>query len=83
MLSFVAPRHLHATSRSPPHVMPEGVIVPQQLNFLDRAAPKPHVWEQLNDEQRANVIDTMARVIRQAAVPMTTATTDKQEKAHD
>ena len=60
-----------------------GVIVPQQLNFLDRPAPEPRVWERLNDEQRATVIDTMARVIRKAAVPTTNTTTNKQEKIHD
>ena len=57
--------------------------MPQQLNFLDRPAPEPHVWERLNDEQRTTVIDTMARVIRKAAVPLTTVTTDEQEKKHD
>ena len=57
--------------------------MPQQLNFLDRPAPEPHVWERLNDEQRTTVIDTMARVIRKAAVPLTKVTTDEQEKKHD
>ena len=57
--------------------------MPQQLNFLDRPAPEPHVWERLNEEQRTTVIDTMARVIRKAAVPLTKVTTDEQEKKHD
>ena len=57
--------------------------MPQQLNFLDRPAPEPHVWERLNEEQRTTVIDTMARVIRKAAVPLTKVTTDEQEKQHD
>ena len=84
MLSSVAPRHRRVTSHSPPHLMPkERVIVPQQLNLLDRPAPEPHVWERLNEEQRTTVIDTMARVIRKAAVPLTKVTTDEQEKRHD
>ena len=57
--------------------------MPQQLNFLDRPDLEPHVWERLNDEQRTTVIGTMARVIRKAAVPLTTVTTDEQEKKHD
>ena len=57
--------------------------MPQQLNFLDGPAPAPHVWERLNEEQRTTVIDTMARVIRKAAVPMTNVTQDEQEKTHD
>ena len=57
--------------------------MPQQLNFLDRPAPEPHVWERLNEEQRTTVIDTMARVIHKAAVPLTKVTTDEQEKKHD
>ena len=57
--------------------------MPQQLNFLDGPAPEPHVWERLNEEQRTTVIDTMARVIRKAAVPMTNIAQDAQEKKHD
>ena len=57
--------------------------MPQQLNFLDRPAPEPQVWEQLNDEQRTIVIDTMARIIRKAAVPTTHAMTDQPEKIDD
>ncbi len=57
--------------------------MPHQLNFLDGPAPDSPVWEQLIDEQRTTVIDTMARVIRKAAVPTTTATTDPQEKIDD
>ena len=55
-----------------------GVIVPQQLNFLDRPDLEPRVWERLNDEQRTTVIDTIARVIRKAAVPTTIPTTDNE-----
>jgi hypothetical protein len=57
--------------------------VPQQLNLLDRPAPEPRVWERLTDEQRAPVIDTMARLIGKATVPTTTTTTDHQEETHD
>ena len=45
--------------------------MPQQLNLLDGPAPESPVWDRLNEEQRTTVIDTMARVIRKAAVPMT------------
>lgn len=57
--------------------------MPQQLNLLDGPAPEPHVWERLNEEQRTTVIDTMARVIGKAVVPMTDVTPDDQEKKHD
>jgi hypothetical protein len=59
------------------------VIVPQQLNFLDPPTLEPAVWERLNEQQRTTVIDTMARVIRKAAVPMTDVTPDDLEKKHD
>jgi hypothetical protein len=48
--------------------------VPHQLNLLDRAAPQPEVWDQLNDAQRTTVIDTMARLIGKAIVPTTRTT---------
>jgi hypothetical protein len=57
--------------------------VPQQLTFLDRPAPEPHIWERLNEEQRATVVDTMARVIRKAAMPTTDGTPDDKEQKHD
>lgn len=57
--------------------------MPQQLNFLDGPAPEPAVWERLNEEQRTTVIDTIARVIRKAAVPMPDVTLADQEKKHD
>ncbi len=57
--------------------------MPHQLNFLDGPIPEPHVWEQLTDEQRTTVIDSMARIMRKAVVPTTTATTDRQEKIDD
>lgn len=58
--------------------------MPQQLNFLDRPAPEPAVWERLNDEQRTTVIDTIARVIGKAALPTSNTTRDNQEeKSHD
>jgi hypothetical protein len=60
-----------------------GVIVPQQLNFLDRPAPKAQLWERLNEEQRATVIDIIARVIGKAVRPAKDTTTDNQEKIHD
>jgi len=57
--------------------------VPQQLNLLNRPALEPGIWERLNDEQRATVIDTIARVIGKAAVPTTNTTTGHEEKLHD
>jgi hypothetical protein len=57
--------------------------VPHQLNFLDRPAPQPEVWERLNDEQRTTVIDTMARVMGKAAVPTTNPPNQDEEKIHD
>ena len=56
--------------------------MPHQLNLLDRPAPQPDVWEQLNDEQPTTVIDTMARVIGKAVVPRTN-TKENQEKNHE
>ena len=57
--------------------------MPHQLNFLDRPAPQPDVWDRLNDEQRTTVIDTMARVIGKAVVPTTKTTQENQEKIHE
>ena len=57
--------------------------MPHQLNWLDRPAPPPDVWDRLNDAQRTTVIDTMARIIRKAVVPTTIATMDQQEKLDD
>lgn len=57
--------------------------MPQQLNLLNRPALEPGIWERLNDEQRATVIDTIARVIGKAAVPTTNTTTGHEEKLHD
>ena len=57
--------------------------MPHQLNGLDRPAPRPDVWERLNDEQRTTVIDTMARVIGKAVVPTTHTTKEHQEKNHE
>jgi hypothetical protein len=56
--------------------------VPHQLNWLDRPAPQPDVWDRLNDAQRTTVIDTMARVIGKAVVP-TKPPVANEEKIHD
>jgi hypothetical protein len=48
--------------------------VPHQLNLWEGPAPESSLWEGLNEEQRTTVIDTMARVIRKAAVAMTHGT---------
>jgi hypothetical protein len=57
--------------------------VPHQLNWLDRPAPPPDVWDRLNDAQRTTVIDTMARVIGKAVVPTPKTTIEHQEKSHE
>jgi hypothetical protein len=57
--------------------------VPQQLTLLDDPSPDTQVWQQLTAEQRATVIDTMARIIRQAIVPAVTTMTVPSEKTDD
>jgi len=57
--------------------------VPHQLNWLDRPAPPPDVWDRLNDAQRTTVIDTVARVIGKAVVPMPKTASEHQEKSHE
>jgi hypothetical protein len=57
--------------------------VPHQLNWLDRSAPPPDVWDRLNDAQRTTVIDTVARVIGKAVVPTPKTTIAHQEKSHE
>lgn len=38
------------------------------LNFLDRLLPEASVWDGLEDEQRAVVIDALARLLVKATV---------------
>jgi hypothetical protein len=38
------------------------------LPFLDRPRPETSLWETLDDEQRALVIDILARLVAKAAV---------------
>ena len=40
-----------------------------RLSFLDVPAPEASVWEALTDDQRAVVIDVLARLFVKAAVP--------------
>ena len=40
------------------------------LNFLDRLLPEARVWDALEDEQRAVVIDALARLFVKAAVAL-------------
>jgi hypothetical protein len=56
--------------------------VPHQLNLLDRPAPRPDVWDRLDDAQRTTVVDTMARVIGKAVVPPPTTTNEDEEQSH-
>ena len=36
------------------------------LNFLDIPLPETHLWEQLDDQQRRIVIETLARLLIKA-----------------
>ena len=48
------------------------------LNFLDIPIPETHLWEQLDDEQRRIVIETLARLMTNA-----TRTGKSQEQTND
>jgi hypothetical protein len=41
----------------------------RHLAFLDIPCPHEAVWAQLNDEQRAAVVDVLARMIVQTTLP--------------
>ncbi len=41
--------------------------MPQQLNFLDLPAQETCVWERMEDEHRALVIEALAQLIAKAA----------------
>jgi hypothetical protein len=43
-------------------------LVQLNLNFLDRLLPEASVWDGLEDEQRAVVIDALARLLVKATV---------------
>jgi hypothetical protein len=36
------------------------------LNFNDIPIPETHLWEQFDDEQKRNVIETLARLLAKA-----------------
>ena len=48
------------------------------LNFLDIPIPETHLWEQLDDEQRRIVIETLSRLMTNA-----TRTSKNQEQTND
>jgi len=50
------------------------VIVQLKLNFLDLPVPQTYLWEQLDREQRAIVIEAIARLIAKTAL----ATNDQE-----
>ncbi len=52
---------------------PQRRVTVQQrlLMFLDIPCPHEAVWTQLNDEQRAAVVDVLARLMAQTALPET------------
>jgi hypothetical protein len=56
----VGPSHHRLTQRRAP--------VQMRLSFLDVPVPEARVWEALTDEQRAVVIDVLARLFVNAAV---------------
>jgi hypothetical protein len=43
----------------------------RHLMFLDIPCPHEAVWTQLNDEQRDAVVEVLARLISQTAMPQT------------
>ena len=43
-------------------------IVQMRLPFLDRPHPETRLWETLSDEQRALVIELLARLVAKAVV---------------
>jgi phenylpyruvate tautomerase PptA (4-oxalocrotonate tautomerase family) len=51
-------RHLPQTRRAMPQL---------NLNFTDIPIPESHLWEQLDDDQKQIVIETLARLIIKAA----------------
>jgi hypothetical protein len=50
-----------------------------KLNFLDIPVPQACLWESLNNQQQQVVIETLARLMLQAAVPAN----DPKEPAND
>ena len=48
------------------------------LNFLDIPIPETHLWEQLDDQQKRIVIETLARLMTNA-----TRTDQRQEQTND
>jgi hypothetical protein len=57
--------------RSCPHRLTQRrSIVQLNLNFLDRLLPEASVWDALEDEQRAVVIDALARLFVKATVAL-------------
>jgi hypothetical protein len=59
---WVRSRHHRLTQRR--------AIVQLNLNFLDRPLPEASVWDALEDEQRAVVIDALARLFVKATVAL-------------
>lgn len=51
----------------------------RHLAFLDIPCPHENLWAQLDNEQRAAVIEVLARLIAQTALP----DTDREENSHD
>ncbi len=55
--------------RSPHHHLTQRrAIVQMRLTFLDPPAPEVRVWDTLEDEQRAVVIEALARLFVKATV---------------
>jgi predicted Fe-S protein YdhL (DUF1289 family) len=49
-----------------------------KLNFTDIPIPETHLWEQLDDQQKRIVMETLARLMTNA-----TRTDQRQEQTND
>ena len=50
------------------HLTQRRAIVQMRLPFLDQRRPETSLWETLSDDQRALVIELLARLVAKAAV---------------
>lgn len=69
MLSYATCRHRR---KRPTPAWKRRARVQLYLDFLDLPIPENHVWERLNDQQRAVVIEAITRVLTKAALASNT-----------